>query len=96
MWVKAVLLHTDAEYLRKHWTGVKASAPTLEKRHRKYFLRFTYEEKREFDDKPVKEQRICAVDSTRTRYAVSWRRTELSPRGSSLTLRMKKTVCGRH
>ena len=62
MWVKAVLLHTDAEYLRKHWTGVKASAPTLEKRHRKYFLRFTYEEKREFDDKPVKEQRICAVD----------------------------------
>ena len=62
VWVKAVLLHTDAEYLRKHWTGVKASAPTLEKRHRKYFLRFTYEEKREFDDKPVKEQRICAVD----------------------------------
>ena len=39
VWVRASLLHTDMEYLRKHWTGVKASAPTLEKRHRKYFLR---------------------------------------------------------
>ena len=29
VWVKAVLLHTDAEYLRKHWTGVKASAVDL-------------------------------------------------------------------
>ena len=44
VWVRASLLHTDMEYLRKHWTGVKASAPTLEKRHRKYFLRFSYEE----------------------------------------------------
>ena len=47
VWVSASLLHTDMEYLRKHWTGVKASAPTLEKRHRKYFLRFSYEENRE-------------------------------------------------
>ena len=46
VWVSASLLHTDMEYLRKHWTGVKASAPTLEKRHRKYFLRFSYEENR--------------------------------------------------
>ena len=26
VWVSASLLHTDMEYLRKHWTGVKASA----------------------------------------------------------------------
>ena len=71
VWVSASLLHTDMEYLRKHWTGVKASAPILEKRHRKYFLRFSFEE------------------------AASWRRTELSARGSSSTSRMKKTVCGR-
>ena len=38
------LLHTDMEYLRKNWAGVKASAPTLEKRHHKYFLRFSYTE----------------------------------------------------
>ena len=62
VWVKAALLHTDMEYLRKRWTGVKASAPVLEKRHRKYFLRFTYEEERELGRKPVREQKVCAVD----------------------------------
>jgi IS605 OrfB family transposase len=62
VWETASLLHTDMEYLRKHWTGVKASAPTLEKRHRKYFLRFSYTEKKELGRKPVQEQRICAVD----------------------------------
>ena len=62
VWVRASLLHTDMEYLRKHWTGVKASAPTLEKRHRKYFLRFSYEEGRELTGRPVQVQRICSVD----------------------------------
>ena len=62
VWVSASLLHTDMEYLRKHWTGVKASAPILEKRHRKYFLRFSFEEERKLTDRPVQEQRICAVD----------------------------------
>ena len=62
VWVCASLLHTDMEYLRKHWTGVKASAPILEKRHRKYFLRFSFEEERKLTDRPVQEQRICAVD----------------------------------
>ena len=62
VWVSASLLHTDMEYLRKNWTGVKASAPTLEKRHRKYFLRFSFEEERKLTDRPVQEQRICAVD----------------------------------
>ena len=62
VWVSASLLHTDMEYLRKHWTGVKASAPTLEKRHRKYFLRFSFEESRKLTGRPVQEQRVCAVD----------------------------------
>ena len=62
VWVSASLLHTDMEYLRKHGTGVKASAPILEKRHRKYFLRFSFEEERKLTDRPVQEQRICAVD----------------------------------
>ena len=30
--------------LRRHWVHAKASAPTLEQKHRKYYLRFTYEE----------------------------------------------------
>ena len=62
VWVSASLLHTDKEYLRKHWTGVKASAPALEKRHRKYYLRFSYKEKRELLEKRAEKQRICAVD----------------------------------
>lgn len=41
-WFCIGLLHTDMEYLRKNWSSVKASAPTLEKRHKKYFLRFSY------------------------------------------------------
>ena len=43
-WFSVNLLHTDMEYLRKNWSGVKSSAPTLEKRHHKYFLRFSYTE----------------------------------------------------
>ena len=62
VWVRAPLLHTDMEYLRKHWTGVKASAPTLEKRRRKYCLRFSFEESIRLTEKPAEEQRICAVD----------------------------------
>ena len=41
---------------------VMASAPTLEKRHHKYFLRFTYTEEVTLTKTPVKEQVICSVD----------------------------------
>ena len=37
-WFRVCLSHTDMEYLRRNWYGKKASAPTLEKRHHKYFL----------------------------------------------------------
>ncbi len=39
-WFRVCLSHTDMEYLRRNWYGKKASAPALEKRHHKYFLRF--------------------------------------------------------
>ena len=39
-WFRVSLSHTDMEYLRKNWAEKKAAAPVLEKRHRKYFLRF--------------------------------------------------------
>ena len=61
-WFAARLKHTDMEYLRKHWSGKKASAPTLEKKHDKYFLRFTYAEEVSLNRTPVKEQTICSVD----------------------------------
>ena len=50
------------EYLRKNWIGKKASAPTLEKRHRKYFLRFSYTEDVILTKAAVKKQIICSVD----------------------------------
>ena len=61
-WFAVWLKHTDMEYLRKHWSGKKASAPTLEKKHHKYFLRFTYAEEVSLNRTPVKEQTICSVD----------------------------------
>ena len=61
-WFHVRLSHTDMEYLRKNWSGEKASAPTLEKRHRKYFLRFSYTEDVILTKIPVKEQIICSVD----------------------------------
>ena len=61
-WFHVRLRHTDMEYLRKNWSGKKASAPTLEKRHRKYFLRFSYTEDVILTKAPVEEQIICGVD----------------------------------
>ena len=61
-WFSVNLLHTDMEYLRKNWSGVKSSAPTLEKRHHKYFLRFSYTEEVSLSKKEVNEQIICSVD----------------------------------
>ena len=61
-WFRVRLLHTDMEYLRKHWAGEKASAPTLEKRHHKYFLRFSYTEEKNLSKTAVKAQTICSVD----------------------------------
>lgn len=61
-WFRVRLKHTDKEYLRKNWSGKKASAPTLEKRHYHYFLRFSYTEEVTLAKTPVKEQVICSVD----------------------------------
>ena len=61
-WFRVSLSHTDMEYLRKNWAGKRAAAPVLEKRHRKYFLRFSYTEEVPLTKAPVKEQIICSVD----------------------------------
>ena len=61
-WFRVCLSHTDMEYLRRNWYGKKASAPTLEKRHHKYFLRFSYTEEMTLTQTPVKDQIICSVD----------------------------------
>lgn len=60
--VKVQLKHTDIQYIRRHFYGKKLSAPTLEKHHKKWFLRFAIEEDKELTNKSISEQRILAVD----------------------------------
>ena len=62
IWREVRLLHTDMEYLRKHWSHAKASAPTLVKKHKKYFLMFTFQESVTLTQTPAERQKICAVD----------------------------------
>lgn len=58
-WVTVKLKHTDMQYIRKHLTKVKMSAPTLEKVHHKWFLRFAFEEDVKLKDT---KDTILAVD----------------------------------
>ncbi len=62
VWLPVHIKKTDADYLSKRFGGVKPSAPVLERRYGKYFLRFAYQEDAELSDSPIEKQRICAVD----------------------------------
>ena len=62
VWMEVRLKKTDLSYLRKYWTGKKASAPVLEKRRKKYFLRFSFEESVRLSARDIREQTVCAVD----------------------------------
>lgn len=44
IWVPFKLKHTDMNYIRKKSAGSRLSVPTLEKKHKKWFLRFSFEE----------------------------------------------------
>lgn len=58
-WVTVKLKHTDMQYIRKHLKGVKMSTPTLERKNKKWFLRFTFEEDVKLKDT---KDTILAVD----------------------------------
>ena len=62
IWVTVTLKKTDVDYLKKHWSHAAASAPRLEKRYGKYFLRFSYEEDVKLSTSKVKDQKVCSVD----------------------------------
>ena len=61
-WIKVDLKHTDVVSIQKHMQNAKMSVPTLEKKNRKWFLRFAFEEQVELNKTPLEEQRILAVD----------------------------------
>lgn len=61
-WVKVYLKRTDITSINKHMQNAKMSVPTLERRNKKWFLRFTFEKQVTLDNTPVKKQHILAVD----------------------------------
>lgn len=61
-WVEVKLKHTDVVSIQKHMTNAKMSVPTLEKKNKKWFLRFAFEEKVELNKTKLEEQRVLAVD----------------------------------
>ena len=62
VWVKIKLNHTDIQYINKHLLHTKISTPTLEKKHHKWFLRFSYEEDVKLNNTDLKDQKILAID----------------------------------
>ena len=62
IWQEVRLKKTDLDYLRKYWSDKKAKSPVLVKKHRKYYLQFTFEEEVCLGEKDIREQTICAVD----------------------------------
>lgn len=61
-WVKVKLKHTDIVSIQKHMANAKMSVPTLEKKNKKWFLRFAFEENVELNKTKLEEQCILAVD----------------------------------
>lgn len=61
-WVEVKLKHTDVISIQKHMINTKMSVPTLEKKNKKWFLRFAFDEKVEINKTKLEEQLILAVD----------------------------------
>lgn len=61
-WLKVKLKHTDIVSIQKHMINTKMSVPTLEKKNKKWFLRFVFEENVVLNNTELDKQHILAVD----------------------------------
>ena len=61
-WVEVKLKHTDVISIQKHMINTKMSVPTLEKKNKKWFLRFAFEENIVLNNTELDKQHILAVD----------------------------------
>ena len=61
-WVTDLYKHTDVINIQRRMQNAKMSVPTLEKKNKKWFLRFAFEEKVDLNKTKLEEQRILAVD----------------------------------
>ena len=60
-WITVKLKPTDIKYIKVHCTG-KMSVPILERKNKKWFLRFSFDENIKLNTKKLEEQRVLAVD----------------------------------
>lgn len=62
-WVQVNLKHTDLVSIQKKTNkDTKISAPILEHKHKKWFLRFVLTDNVKLNSKNYKEQKVCAID----------------------------------
>ena len=61
-WVEVQLKHTDVINIQRHMQNAKMSCPILERRNKKWFLRFAFEQQIQLNKTPLEGQHILAVD----------------------------------
>lgn len=61
-WLDVKLKPTDCKYIEKHCNMEHMSSPILERKNKKWFLRFSFEDNINLNDIPLNERRILAVD----------------------------------
>ena len=70
VWIPVRLRKTDIDYINKYWGACEdKSAPTLEKIHNKYYLRFSFTETVTLSDTPIAERMIHAMNRTRRKQS---------------------------
>ena len=62
VWYPVRLRATDIKYIQKHCQNKEMSAPILERRYNKYYLRFAFTEKVKLNEVKVENQKVLAVD----------------------------------
>ncbi len=61
-WVGVRLSASDVRYFERHCAGASASSPVLERKGKRWALRFTFEREVCLTDEPRESMRACAVD----------------------------------
>ena len=61
-WLNVKIKKTDVNYIIKHCNLLTISCPTLERRNKKWFLRFTFEDRIELSNIDLQDRKILAVD----------------------------------
>ena len=61
VWINIKLRKSDIDYINRHKFNIKPSAPTVEKKHNRYYLRFSFDKKVDLISNDLID-RVLAVD----------------------------------